>query len=613
MQSKTSFFSGTLFKKTITRFMPLWVGYFLIWFFLMPMTIMTTFMSRGEETEDIIAWIYELAVYGGLATAAIAAVLVAMLVYSCFCGSKIASAYTSLPIKREGLFLSCFSAGIAVMLGINLIVGAITAIIASFAWVPFSVVCNWFLVVSLLDIAFFGMATLASALTGNVFGIPIMYIVINFGILCLEALTMVLIYSVSFGISIDGFLTEVITPIIDLADNIRVVYSSNIDKAPFAIDGMSHIWAWAAVGAAMSVGALFLYKHRHMERASDIAATKVVRVAFRVLAAAAGVAGGYLVHFVFFNQADFDMSLAPLGLGIMLFWLCLGLALGWFCGEMFVSKTLKVFTKKGFKRVGIACAALVLVLTAIYIDPLGLEKRLPERQDIVRAEIYSYGESAELLRKENVDSVLAVNRSIIENKALHRESGWGSNLVRFTYFLDDGSYVERAYYIGYESEDSSDFYSLFNSEEAVMSRNTPKEPVTPYNIDYAGIYTYAYAHDGGDSYSNNFELLDNEAFDLWENGIMKDLKAGNLGRMEVFGHGTEMVIMDDLDNYSFDIHVEYSFMVDEAVEYDSEGTPIYRPYNDWHYYSISAECEHTLAWLREHAPEALMIFEEAEG
>ena len=137
MQSKTSFFSGTLFKKTITRFMPLWVGYFLIWFFLMPMTIMTTFMSRGEETEDIISWIYELACYGGLATAAIAAVLVAMMVYSCFCGSKIASAYTSLPIRREGLFLSCFSAGIAVMLGINLIVGAITAIIASFAWVPF--------------------------------------------------------------------------------------------------------------------------------------------------------------------------------------------------------------------------------------------------------------------------------------------------------------------------------------------------------------------------------------------------------------------------------------------------------------------------------------------
>jgi len=42
-------------------------------------------------------------------------------------------------------------------------------------------------------------------------------------------------------------------------------------------------------------------------------------VAATYLAAAAGVAGGYLVHFVFFNQADFDMSLAPLGLGIMLF------------------------------------------------------------------------------------------------------------------------------------------------------------------------------------------------------------------------------------------------------------------------------------------------------
>ena len=85
---------------------------------------------------------------------------------------------------------------------------------------------------------------------------------------------------------------------------------------------MSHIWARAAVGAAMSVGALFLYKHRHMERASDIAATKVVRVAFRVLAAAAGVAGGYLVHFVFFNQTDFDMNLAPFSLGMLLLWLC---------------------------------------------------------------------------------------------------------------------------------------------------------------------------------------------------------------------------------------------------------------------------------------------------
>ena len=40
MQSRTSFFNGTLFRKSVTRFWPIWGAYLLIWFLVLPMTIL---------------------------------------------------------------------------------------------------------------------------------------------------------------------------------------------------------------------------------------------------------------------------------------------------------------------------------------------------------------------------------------------------------------------------------------------------------------------------------------------------------------------------------------------------------------------------------------------
>ena len=41
MQLKTSFFHKALCKKSFTRFAPVWIAYTVIWFFMLPMQMLT--------------------------------------------------------------------------------------------------------------------------------------------------------------------------------------------------------------------------------------------------------------------------------------------------------------------------------------------------------------------------------------------------------------------------------------------------------------------------------------------------------------------------------------------------------------------------------------------
>ena len=120
MQSKTSFFNRTLFRKNLTRFWPLW-GMASFAGSLFPLALLLQLMRRENfymwnSPLDFTEMYYNVAAYGVPVISLLYAVLCAMMVWSYLYNSRSVGMMHTLPIRREGLFFTNFLSGMAMML-----------------------------------------------------------------------------------------------------------------------------------------------------------------------------------------------------------------------------------------------------------------------------------------------------------------------------------------------------------------------------------------------------------------------------------------------------------------------------------------------------------------
>ncbi len=572
MQSKTSYFSFALFKKTVGRYMPLWAAYLLVWFLLLPMPLITNLSFQNPGAGDqIIFYICSVAVKGGVVVLSLFSPLAAMAVFGGFCSQRSAAALCSLPVKREGLFLSCYSAAMGTMTACNLIILLPTLLICClFHRISPAPALLWFLVVTLLGLAFFGIASFAFSTTGNILAIPAVYALLNAGPIAIEALLVLICYAVSYGYSADLFpITDRITPVVDLM--MRVNY--NYEGVGRMIVGWRALAGWALVGLLLSAAALLLFRRRQMETASDVAAIKVFKPVFRVLAAICGTGCGYIVFIIFWLQGSLSDALRPGYLTAMLALCCFGMAAGWFCGEMMIKKTLKVFSLKGFVKVFCMAAAFCAAVVLVYLDPMGIERRLPEAKDIEWVRVTSYDGWCELHEEENIALVLELNRSVVDNKVTNLQGDY-RNYITFLYRTSEGT-VRKSYLVSEDSPNNQQTVEILNLPESVYSRNAPSFEVKDGDIITCNIITYR-SNESGEALTSHYEADRSEAYDLWKNGILPDLREGNMGFVE------DQYVSDGL--LSVDIEMEFCDPVSGDTRYIV--------------YPVLPEASNTIAWLQ---------------
>ena len=124
MQSKTSFFNQTLFRKNLTRFWPLWVVPTFVGA-LFPMAMLTHLLRYGPEglfgrgadsyALEFTGIYYDVAAYAVPIISLCYAVLVALAVWSYLFNNRSTGLMHTLPIRREGLFLTNFLSGMTMM------------------------------------------------------------------------------------------------------------------------------------------------------------------------------------------------------------------------------------------------------------------------------------------------------------------------------------------------------------------------------------------------------------------------------------------------------------------------------------------------------------------
>ena len=134
MRSATSYFNGALYRKTLARFWPLWVGYGVIWLFFIPLNMLNTYfsryMNRDPQQRLLIRAVNlpEMATFG-LYLAAFFAILCAMAVFGYLYNSRSSCWFHALPTRREALFTTQYLAGLSFLLLPQGAVAVLTAMI----------------------------------------------------------------------------------------------------------------------------------------------------------------------------------------------------------------------------------------------------------------------------------------------------------------------------------------------------------------------------------------------------------------------------------------------------------------------------------------------------
>lgn len=620
MRSRTSFFNGAVFKKCLSRYWPMWAAWAALWVLTLALplvnqiNLLDTSVDAMAQLQDYILRLLPTAMpflccCGGLAFAAAS--------FDFLFTARGTGLMASLPLRREGAFFSCYAAG-AVMLLSSGLLAALCAwgVEAAHGAVTARALGVWLGVYATESLLFYGIAVFLAMLTGHVLVLPCLYLLFNVGAALLEQLAVSLLQLFTFGMVVESWGLESLSPVVALLTKTDVVADTvtSYDTVYYGLatdfTGWGTVLGWFAAGLGLTICALLLFRHRRMESAGDTVAIPVLRPVLKYIVTAFCALGFPLgVYYILFGYTDGTPKLAA-----YLLLTVLGTAIGYYVSEMIIQKSVRVF--RGRWK-GLLVSALVgcAVVCAVAFDLTGYETRVPDAADVASVGLSTNGgQGIELRETENIEDVCDLHASIAAHKKLH-EAADETSYLHLVYTLRDGRTVSRLYRIACDEtqyEEGSDvrrLEALLNTAEARLSDTNlhPSIPVTADTVSYACIsYTDAdgesrdvYLDSSGGSalYDADGEeiatterasspdtLTVQELLDLYSNGIVPDIAAGTLGRC--------WLTYDD-DYLRAYTGAEITVELTRRVSADNYENAVL-------VYEVLTTSENTLAWLAAH-------------
>ena len=601
MKSKTSYFNRTLFLGLLTRFWPIFAGYFLIWLIVLPAALANMLQYQGIEdavnviNKDLVIsvanQVLSLGLYGGVVISAIFSIFVAMAAFSYLYSSRSVSMMCSLPIKREGVFLSVFTSGLVAMIAINLIIFIITVCVeAAFGVLGFNYLLQWLAMVCMSNLFFFGFASLCASFTGNILVLPLVYVVLNFTVAVVEYFSRIVMTMFVYGLSLRGDLKLAwLSPIVQLTTKTQIEDVPEIlnDGAYITIDYFYNGWttliAYALTGIVFALLAMLIIKNRRMETAGDVVAVRPLKPIFKYcLSVGCAIVLGIGIYSVVFSNASTLYGVKSML--FMLFFMLFGAFVGLFAAEMLMQKTLHVFSARNWMGLGVtACIISALMLCGEY-DVFGYERKLPDINEVQGVSIDCNGESVILEQQENIMAAISLQNDIITHKNANEKYTGKNNenyyYVYYLYTLKNEKTISREYCI-YTSA-SDDIYTLtdlMNVKEAVDRRKSLDVPINIQTIADA----YVSYFDKNDAMYKDIELTTEQAYQLYTECIVPDIDDGTLGKVWFETGG---------DYYNTVLDCRINISVEQRIKENS-----YK--GDYFNTTVTLKSERTLKWIKE--------------
>ena len=563
MQSKTSFFNPTLFRKNLSRYWPLW-GFASFVGFLLPAAALVQMVHQGDL--HIAPLVVREGYYALLRDAVPIvslgyAILCAMAVWNYLYNARSVGLMHTLPIRREGLFLTNLLSGLAMMLIPYAVAGGLSTILFA--------CCGgfdaWGTLVTILGVigeslAFFGIATFCAFLTGNIFVLPALYFLLNFLAPLGDWIVNLFARGFLFGFTSQySGSVEFLCPVVYLCQNLYYhseyardsVTGYNTTLSAVTLEGGWLIALYAAAGLLFLGLSYLLYRRRQSERAGDVAAVRAFRPIFRFGAAAlCALLGGRLLYALLWESFQSGDGFAPVPMAIFL--MVAGL-IGYYGASMLLSKSLRVFrgSAVGALCLVVACAAFC---AGMHFDLFGAERRIPADSEIHQLELYAAGntyylspeDNAQLLAEaKTLQETLIAQKSLIEsNYETYRHGSTSSDPdaytnIRYVYTLKNGATVERFYTVSFTRSDLQEPGNYAHALDAFINSAAMRQARLRWgdpDFKVEGGWFSA-------QYTGGFDLGTRECETLLS-AIARDAGNGAWGRYDWFEDGESAYAMD---------------------------------------------------------------------
>ncbi len=600
MKSKTSYFNRTLFFDLLKRYWPIFAGYLIVWLIILPISLANTLQyniyviaSTGEDLSLAAVsgqHILTAGLYGGVVMSGIFGMLIAMAAFNYLYNARSVSMICSLPIKREGVFLSMFTSGLSGMLLINVIIFIITICVETAYGVlalSSGYLLQWLAMVCMLNLFFFGFAALCASFTGNIFTLPLLYIVLNFTAYVVEMLVKYGMSMFIYGISLNDYYTFApfsppvyLTVQTGIKDNL-VQNGTTMLITGHYYKGWLAIGIYSAAGLIFAILAMLIIRRRRMETAGDVVALKPLKPLFKYcLSVGCALVLGIIIYQTVFSRVStlYGLEAALFMLLFMLF----GAFVGYFAAEMLMQKTLHVFSGRSWIGMGVTALLITALMLCGEYDVYGIERKLPDLEDVKDVSIMCIGENIILEEPENIKAVIELHRDIISHKNANEACTGKLNAdiyyVSIVYTYKNGKTLSRNYNIYKDA--SNDVYTLndlMNVKEAVDYRKTLDIPV---NIDTIAD-AYVSCFDKTEARYKDYELSPEQAYQLYSECILPDIDDGTLGKIW-------LVTDENYYNNVYDCSINFS--VEKRLK-DNE----YK--SDYFYTTLTLNSQRTKKWL----------------
>lgn len=544
-------FHWSLIRKDLTRFWPVWGSYLAIWLLILPIPMLTSY-SGTESYPDLVVSIHRLLTRtGGEASLVMAAIyggLSAFAVWSYLYQSRSASLFHSLPVTRDTLFCSHFTAGLSFLLVPNALIAVITYLcqISLGYFDPTQILC-WLAVICLESLLFYALGTLAAMCTGSLPTMPVLYGLINFAVVVYESLLTEFSTQLYWGVSSQPLKLTFLSPFIHLAQTSCYV----TEGTPVTLHGIYTTWEtirfyspdyllllclYALAAVVLVVCSLLLYRRRTTESAGDVIAFDFLKpIAKYCFAFGCALVLGWIFEEVLFPASD--------GVLPRIFCCCLGGAIGYITAVMLLKKSFRVFQLKKMAGLLVLWAVICGLFMAFEADLFGVESKVPRLGELTEATLYS-DYDLQLTQPQDMDKVLELHRAILDNKDTLDTSAynsvpydWDSCYVRINYYYEDGTTLRRSYNLPCGEKDLADPASPAYKLSAIMSdpqrlveNYLPPEDAVIESIQlnlYGDQIRLMAGEPFAQTYSNHC-YVDSAHASLLLNALEEDLRAGRL-------------------------------------------------------------------------------------
>lgn len=483
MRSMISSSERALARSDFRRFWPLLFGYAMLWLCALPLSLWSRhdYLSPRRPMEAMASvsnCLYN-ASRASIYVSAFFAVLLAMALFAYLMNSRSVGLMHSLPITRGRQFATHFAVGVVMFTAVHLATALLTLPVqAALGAVNMRGTWEWFAAAELTSLFFFALATLCALITGWLLAVPVIYTGINFLFAVFYLLFSTMTQLFYWGYESTGWPAWVnwLTPFLRLYQAATTTGAE--DEIPYGVENGARYYFdylpadfWKTlliytVAAVIFIVVAWLFcRARRSETAGDaIVFPWLHPIVLYVISLAGGMGLGILLWYMVSNtQSIVALLLCQIVAGLIVY----------FGVQMLLHKSFKVFNRRGWLGAAALTAALVILCLVIRFDAFGVQKYVPDVNQIESAEIntYAYDDIPSvrgLKDPQGLEKLTALHKAILEQGRPASQEIDQINSIPTSEYTGDQDYF--TFSIDYTLKDGN---TIRRSYSQIVRRGTP--------------------------------------------------------------------------------------------------------------------------------------------